>query len=121
MPHLLPLRPAMASSGETVHTQLAAVAESVNSNSPSAVADAGDPVVVVCVVVVLFVASNDRVLPTRPRLLRRLRHDFVVFVVIVGAFVFGFFVVIPSSSPWSSSRGRHPVAVSASSNDGTAR
>ena len=27
-----------------------------------------------------------------PRLLRRLRHDFVVFVVIVGVFVFVFFV-----------------------------
>ena len=35
----------MASSGETVHTQLAALAESVNSNGSSAVADAGDPVV----------------------------------------------------------------------------
>ena len=34
----------MASSGETVHPQLAAVAESVNSNDSSAVADAGDTV-----------------------------------------------------------------------------
>ena len=35
----------MASSGDTVHTQLAALTESVNSNGSSAVADVGDPVV----------------------------------------------------------------------------